>query len=72
MTYCVFIDVLGYGELVKDPSKSIPEKVNILNSIYSNLASSLVMTINEINNVILDKIYIKSFSDCFFLKALIF
>lgn len=67
--YCVFIDVLGYGELVKDPSKSTNEKINILNSIYSNLASTILMTINEINHVINDKIYIKSFSDCFFLSS---
>ncbi len=69
MKYCVFIDVLGYGELVKDPTKSNAEKIQTLNSIYSNLASSLLITINEINSVISDKIFIKSFSDCFYLES---
>lgn len=67
--YCVFIDVLGYGELVKDPTKTTNQKINTLNSIYSNLASSLLITINEINYVITDKIFIKSFSDCFYLES---
>jgi len=69
LTYCVFIDVLGYGELVKNVHISVDARVNILNSIYSNLASTLLITINEINKVIIDKIYIKSFSDCFFLES---
>ena len=67
--YCVFIDVLGYGELVKDPTKTTEQKIQTLNSIYSNLASSLLITINEINGVIADKIFIKSFSDCFYLES---
>ena len=67
--YCVFIDVLGYGELVKDPTKTTDQKINILNSIYSNLASVLLITINEINRVIHEKIFIKSFSDCFYLES---
>ena len=33
LNYCVFIDVLGYGELVKDTTKSIDQRINILNSI---------------------------------------
>jgi len=69
MTYCVFIDVLGYKALVNDPSKSVAEKVNSLNSIYSNLATALIIHINEINDSIHDKIYIKSFSDCFYLES---
>lgn len=69
INYCVFIDVLGYGELVKDPTKTTGQKINILNSIYSNLGSGLLFTINEINDVINDKIFIKSFSDCFYLES---
>ena len=69
MKYCVFIDVLGYGELVKDATKTTEQKIQALNSIYTNLASSLLNTINEINSVITDKIFIKSFSDCFYLES---
>ncbi len=69
LKYCVFIDVLGYGELVKDPTKTIEQKIQTLNSIYTNLASSLMIKINEINAVITDKIFIKSFSDCFYLES---
>ncbi len=67
--YCSFIDVLGYGSIVTDPTKSEEEKIKILNSIYVNLASHLRTTINEINQVINDKIFIKSFSDCFYLES---
>ena len=67
--YCVFIDVLGYKGIVNDVSKTVDERVNILNNIYSNLASSLLIHINEINKSILDKIFIKSFSDCFYLES---
>lgn len=67
--YCVFIDVLGYGNLVKDEKKSQKEKIKILTSIYDNLATQLQTTINEINSVIEDKIFIKSFSDCFYLES---
>lgn len=69
MKYCVYIDVLGYGELVTDPTKTTEQKKKTLYSIYSNLASSLLITINEINAVVTDKIFIKSFSDCFYLES---
>ena len=67
--YCVFIDVLGYKALVNDTTKSIEQRINVLNSIYSNLATALSFTINEINSKIHDKIFIKSFSDCFYLES---
>jgi hypothetical protein len=69
LTYSVFVDVLGYGAIVTDKTKTTDQKINILNSIYSNLASGLLITINEINQVINDKIYIKSFSDSFYLES---
>jgi hypothetical protein len=69
LNYSVFIDVLGYGAIVTDPTKTIDQKINILNSIYSSLASALLITINEINNAIEDKIYIKSFSDSFYMES---
>ena len=69
LNYCVFIDVLGYGELVKSTTKSIEQKEQILNSIYTNLATTLSITINEINRNITDTIFIKSFSDCFYLES---
>ncbi len=67
--YCAFIDVLGYGNLVKDPTKTQEEKIKILTSIYENLATQLQITVNEINSVITDKIFIKSFSDCFYMES---
>jgi len=69
LTYSVFVDVLGYGAIVTDPTKTSDQKINILNSIYSNLASGLLIIIKEINQVINDKIYIKSFSDSFYLES---
>jgi hypothetical protein len=69
MKYSVFIDVLGYGELLNDPTKTTEQKIQTLESIYSNLASSLLITIKEINSVITDKIFIKSFSVCFYLES---
>ena len=65
----MFIDVLGYGNLVKDPSKTKEEKLKILTSIYGNLAVQLQITVNEINSAITDKIFIKSFSDCFYMES---
>ncbi len=67
--YCVFIDVLGYGVLVSDLTKTKEQKIGILTSIYENLAAQLHTTINEINSVITDKIFIKSFSDCFYMES---
>jgi hypothetical protein len=67
--YCVFIDVLGYGELVKDPTKSQDQKINILRSIYENLASTISTHINEVNERLTSKIFIKSFSDCIYLES---
>ncbi len=70
INYCAFIDVLGYGSLVKDSKLSIDQKVNILNSIYSNIAAQVSIIVNEINGHRYDKIFIRSFSDCFYLECL--
>ena len=67
--YCTFIDVLGYGELVKDKTISVDHKIRILNSIYSSIAGHFSTTINEINAKVVDKIFIRSFSDCFYLEC---
>jgi hypothetical protein len=69
--YCVFIDVLGYGNIVLDNSKSKEDILKILNSIYSNLASGFVDAINDIHNInkAADKICIRSFSDSFYLHC---
>lgn len=67
--YCTFIDVLGYGELVKDTTISIDKKIEILHSIYSNIATHFSIAIKEINESFDDKIFIRSFSDCFYLEC---
>jgi hypothetical protein len=69
MKYCVFVDVLGYGSIVTDSKRSESSKLNILNAIYSNLAAQMLIDINETNRNALDPVYIKSFSDCFYLES---
>lgn len=68
MKYCVFVDVLGYGNIITS-DKSENQKLNILNSIYSNLASHIMIDVNYANQNASDPIYIKSFSDCFYLES---
>lgn len=67
--YCTFIDVLGYGDLVMSTAIPTDKKIRILNSIYSNIAANISITINEINAKVTDKIFIRSFSDCFYLEC---
>lgn len=67
--YCAFIDVLGYKSIVSDLTRTEEEKVKILMSIYENIAFHLRDTIIEINQVINNEIFIKSFSDCFYLES---
>ncbi|MCB0539149.1 MAG: hypothetical protein KDE33_16665, partial [Bacteroidetes bacterium] len=69
MKYCVFVDVLGYGSIVTDSNRTESSKLNILNAIYSNLAAQMMIDINETNQNALDPVYIKSFSDCFYLES---
>lgn len=67
--YCAYIDVLGYGNLVKDSNVTVSKKIKMLHSIYSNLATQFLFVINEINKLNDDKIYVRSFSDCFYLDC---
>lgn len=67
--YCAFIDVLGYSALVSDEKISVGAKIKKLKSIYENLAANIAPIINEINNSSTSNIYIKSFSDCFYLES---
>lgn len=69
MKYCVFVDVLGYGSIVTDKNRTENQKLNILNGIYSNLAAHILIDINETNKNANDPIYVKSFSDCFYLES---
>ena len=69
MKYCVFVDVLGYGSIVTDQNRTENQKLNILNEIYSNLAANMLVDINEANTNAIDPIYVKSFSDCFYLES---
>jgi hypothetical protein len=67
--YCTFIDVLGYGEIVKDETTSFEQKAKALNSIYSSIAANFPLAINEINANVDDRIFMRSFSDCFYLEC---
>jgi hypothetical protein len=67
--YCAFIDVLGYGDLVKDPKIPVSEKIRLLNSIYVNLATQFSFSINELNNFYKSDLYLRSFSDSFYLDC---
>jgi len=68
MKYCVFVDVLGYGSIITS-DKTENQKLNILNAIYSNLAAQIMVDVNYCNQNARDPIYIKSFSDCFYLES---
>lgn len=68
MKYCVFVDVLGYGSIITS-NKTESQKLNILNGIYSNLATQIMVDINYVNQNAIDPIYVKSFSDCFYLES---
>jgi hypothetical protein len=67
--YCAFIDVLGYRNLVVDNPMDTAAKLNVLHSLYSNLATSFWVTIGEVNRHYTDKVFIRSFSDCFYLDC---
>ncbi len=69
--YCSFVDVLGYKNIVQSCTLSIDEKINILESIYTNLFSSISGQLKQIrhNQIDSDKIFIKSFSDCIYLES---
>lgn len=69
LNYCVFIDVLGYGNLVNDSTKSQDQKIDILRSIYENLASTIGTHVNEMNERLTNNLFIKSFSDCIYLES---
>lgn len=67
--YCAYIDVLGYGSLVGDSNLSDDQKQHLLNSIYTNLATQFSMAIMDVNRHSNSKVYMRSFSDCFYLDC---
>ena len=69
LKYCVFIDVLGYKNIVLNSATSQMEKKAKLESIYNNMMASFYTPIKTINNKTTDSIFIKSFSDCFYLES---
>ncbi len=69
LKYCAFIDVLGYGNLVLDKNTNPQQKLKMLESIYTNLATQFMLAINEVNKFNDEQIYIRSFSDCFYLDC---
>lgn len=69
LKYCVFIDVLGYKSMVLDDNKPQHQKINILKSIYKNLAPSFQSCIANLSRGLRNEIFIKSFSDSFYLES---
>jgi hypothetical protein len=67
--YCAFIDVLGYGALVKDTSLPVEERIRLLESIYVNLATQFSGVINQVNGFYRSDIFVRSFSDSFYLDC---
>ncbi|MBN2776527.1 MAG: hypothetical protein JXR36_02725 [Bacteroidales bacterium] len=70
--YCAFIDVLGYKSIVLDSNRSFAQKANILNSIYSSLATQFLTYVTENNQGKKhsnEEVFMKSFSDCFYLES---
>ncbi len=67
--YCAFIDLLGYGSLVLDEVTTTQHKLKMLNSIYTSLATQFMLVINDVNKQYENKIYIRSFSDSFYLDC---
>jgi hypothetical protein len=67
--YCAFVDVRGYGNLVNDKTIEDEQKIKSLISIYESIAGSVSFNINLINENSRSKIFIRSFSDCFYLEC---
>jgi hypothetical protein len=69
MKYCVYIDVLGYKNIIKDDEKTTDEKISILKSIYENIAGSIKSAIKDIHEHTKDEIFFRAFSDCLYLHC---
>jgi hypothetical protein len=70
--FCAFLDVLGYGDIVMSVDRSTDKKVEMLDSVFSNLQSSIShITLKRIKEKYGDKqeLYVKSFSDCVFIQS---
>ena len=68
---CAFIDVLGYGEIVTSTEKSTEKKLQILESMFSNLQASIShVTIKDVQlknrN---EKLFLKSYSDSVYIQS---
>jgi hypothetical protein len=69
--YCAFIDVLGYGDIVKS-NKTEEEKVKMLLSIFMNLQQTVGQNVlKKVKNDTQNKhdLFAKSFSDCVYLES---
>lgn len=67
--YCVFIDVLGTKNIIQQNKYFQDTKISILNSIFSDLASSVATAIEDTNQLFTKKIFIRSFSDSIYLHC---
>lgn len=67
--YCAFIDVLGYGELIKDETVDYSTKSLRLGSLYSSVITSVGISIGHLNDSYGGRIKAWSFSDCMYLQC---
>jgi len=65
--YCAFIDVLGYGSIVCNKEKTVTQIINQLESLFTNIATSISDALKDNNTLGLNTITMRSFSDsCYF------
>jgi hypothetical protein len=69
--YCAFIDVLGYGSIVTTIDKSTEKKIEMLNSIFKNLQTTISTLLKLLKEKHDNKreLYVKSFSDSVFFQS---
>lgn len=67
--YCAFIDVLGYGALVKNEELGYVQVSNCLNSLYANVIGSVGTHVLEINERHGGVIKTWSFSDSVYMQS---
>jgi hypothetical protein len=68
-TYCAFLDVLGYGNIVLSGNWSNEQKIEMLENIYMNNFATASWAIKQINKKHSEKIFIKSYSDSIYLES---
>lgn len=68
LNFCSFIDVLGYKNIVFSNDSNSEMKIERLEDIYMNMFSSISISIRDINRILTENIFIKSYSDSVYLQ----